>query len=189
MSDCPDVTTRELLPDYLHGSLDGPDRQLVEHHVAGCAECADELQLLRAVRESAAAHTPALDLAAIVAALPAPPHPLPVVRPVAQRRRAVPAWMGLAAALAIAALGSWAIGIGRSPSLVGTDSVAVQPFDTGAVVAGVAADEMGLSFGGGVTDLSDDDVIALLDEVEELDPAPPAEPDPAWGTLRGVGGP
>ncbi len=182
MSDCSNVTMRELLPDYLHGSLTLADRAEVEAHLAGCAECADEFSLLRAVRASAVASTPALDLASILAAIPAPPHPLPVatLRPVlGGGRSAMPAWIGLAAALAIAALGSWATGLGRDASQLATDSSVV------AMEQGSAR----LSFGGGVTDLSHEDVIALLDDVETLDAAPPAEPDPAWGTLRGVGGP
>lgn len=195
MSDCANLDVRELLPDLLHGSLDAARRGVVEQHVARCADCADELGLLQAVRESAVHTAPAVDVAAVVAALPEPPRARALPQPARSARRvgrsrALPAWIGLAAALGIAAVGSWATGIGGFGSTAASDTLAV--VDSGE--AGASGREAwaelgsGLSFGGGVADLSDADVIALLDELDELEPAPPAEPDPAWGTLRGVGG-
>src|SRR6185503_20767170 len=70
MSDCLNVEMRELLPEYLNGTLAATRRAEVEAHLAGCAECADELTVLRLVREAYAAEAPAVNVNAIVAALP-----------------------------------------------------------------------------------------------------------------------
>ena len=68
MNDCPNADVRDLLPDLMHGRLDAATRASVEAHVAGCADCAAELGLLRDLR--AARGTPAVDIAAIVAVVP-----------------------------------------------------------------------------------------------------------------------
>ena len=69
MNDCPNADVRDLLPDLLHARLDAGTRAMVEAHVAGCADCAAELELLRQLR--ALRGTPKVDVASIVAALPA----------------------------------------------------------------------------------------------------------------------
>ena len=69
MNDCPNADVRDLLPDLVHDRLDASARRAVEAHVAQCADCADELALLRDLR--AVRRTPKVDVAAIVAAVPA----------------------------------------------------------------------------------------------------------------------
>lgn len=71
MSDCPNVEMREALPELLHGRLDVVQATRVREHLAACAECAAELELLERVR-GAYATAPEIDTAAIVRALPAP---------------------------------------------------------------------------------------------------------------------
>jgi hypothetical protein len=73
MTDCPDGTTRDLLPDFVHGRLGAAATARVTAHLAACASCADEVRLLRTVLSAAMATTPALDRARLVGALPAPP--------------------------------------------------------------------------------------------------------------------
>jgi hypothetical protein len=80
MTDCPDGTTRDALPDFVQGRLDAPAVARVAAHLATCASCADEVRLLRAVLGATMTTTPALDRARLVAALPAPPRQ--VVRPI-----------------------------------------------------------------------------------------------------------
>ncbi len=87
MNDCPNANVRDLLPDLLHDRLDAAVRVSVEAHVAECADCATELALLARLRS--ATGTPTVDVASIVAALPA-------YR--AQLRRS---WVGWRAAAAI----------------------------------------------------------------------------------------
>src|SRR6266545_717973 len=51
---------RELLPDLLHGGLSADVRAAVEIHLASCAECAEELAVLRMVKD-APSFAPAID--------------------------------------------------------------------------------------------------------------------------------
>jgi hypothetical protein len=69
MNDCPNADVRDLLPDLAHGRLGGDARTQVERHLATCANCRAELELIRAVSRSLAA-APAVDVGRIVAALP-----------------------------------------------------------------------------------------------------------------------
>ena len=70
MTDCPNAEIRDLLPDLVHGRLDAAVRADVERHVRDCDECAAEVTLLRELR-SAFRGAPKVDVAAIVAAVPA----------------------------------------------------------------------------------------------------------------------
>jgi anti-sigma factor RsiW len=74
MSDCPNVEIRELLPDYLSGTLSARRREEVWEHVTACDDCAQELALLQLVREAyAEAYAeamPPVNVGAIVAAIP-----------------------------------------------------------------------------------------------------------------------
>src|SRR5437867_705160 len=69
MRDCLNVTMRERLPDLLHEALPADARAEVERHLEVCADCRAELEILRHVR--AVSHAPRIDVARIVAALPA----------------------------------------------------------------------------------------------------------------------
>jgi anti-sigma factor RsiW len=68
MSDCTNGELRDLLPELVNGRLDAETRQSVEAHIASCAECADELALLRALRP-ALMREPAIDAQRIAAAV------------------------------------------------------------------------------------------------------------------------
>ncbi|MES2180420.1 MAG: zf-HC2 domain-containing protein [Gemmatimonadota bacterium] len=70
MNDCPNGDVRDLLPDLLHERLDDETRAAVEAHLVTCADCRAELALLGDLRATLG-RTPAVDLAAIVAAVPA----------------------------------------------------------------------------------------------------------------------
>lgn len=52
----------ELLYDFVAGSLSSEQRQFVEEHLAGCAECAAELRAVRAMNTSASDEAPLSDL-------------------------------------------------------------------------------------------------------------------------------
>ncbi len=68
MSDCPRGEIRDRLPDLLHDTLSGPARLGLEQHVAACAACAREFELLCEARD-AMASVPAVDVEAVVAAV------------------------------------------------------------------------------------------------------------------------
>jgi anti-sigma factor RsiW len=198
MNDCPNADVRDLLPDLLHGRLDEATRAMVESHVAGCAECRAELALLGDLRASTA-RTPALNLAAIAAAVPA--YRAPVRR----------SWVGwrTAAAVTLVVVGASSIivtqRIGtRSPDslLVAAERPVAAPLvgPKDSVVLGSVADvpvprdsfvpstgnssavpvrtmpapavrELAMG-GGSLTDLSDRELASLLKEIESLDAVP-----------------
>ena len=70
MNDCLNVEIRELLPEYLSGTLSARRREEVWNHVTACDDCAQELALLQLVRQAYAEATPTVNVGAIVAALP-----------------------------------------------------------------------------------------------------------------------
>ena len=170
MSDCPNGEIRDLLPDLVHGTLRGEARTRVEAHVAGCAECAAEVALLREARR-VLQRAPALDVARVAEG---------VRRRVALRARPtrtfstprVAAWRIAAGVVAVAAGASWLAtrsdGGGRPQSGGPTPQASAGP-----------AEVAGLSVGGALSDLSDSDLRALIDDVGALDAAPAPEPEPA----------
>ena len=208
MFDCANVEMRELLADLAAGTLDDATRVRVERHVASCAECASELETLRLVR-SAYAGTPTVDVRRIVAALPKPvPFPQrahgghPVKRWIDWR---------LAAALTMISVGGLSLAVAhrRSMEVLPRDSTAAVPsVDTPratpakVAVAGGAPSgshdttrhvgqsgrppeksppKAQLAFAGGMDDMDDASIKALLGALEEMDRAPVApseEPDP-----------
>lgn len=170
MSDCPNVEIRELLPDYLSGTLAAPRRVEVEGHVAGCQDCQDELAVLRLVREAYAESAPAVNVGAIVSALPRPSLK-PVIKPAMKSWRR--SYMQIAAAVSFVALGGLSLAVARSFFNGG----AVVPDTVTAVAPAVASGEgPAISFAGGVSDLEDEDLEALLSALESIEALPVTEP-------------
>ena len=112
MTDCPDGAVRDLLPELVHGRLAPDDRRRVDAHVLACADCQQEIALLRALRASLR-RSPVVDVHAIASAIPAYRAPQRV-------------WGGWRAAAAIVLL---AVG--------GTSVVVLQRESTGVRDAGV----------------------------------------------------
>jgi predicted anti-sigma-YlaC factor YlaD len=195
MSDCPNAEIRDLLPDFVHGTLAGTERAPVESHLASCADCTSEVSLLRTVRGALAAGAPPVDVASVVRALPAPPSS--VVRPSvpgvvsieeARRDRRAPArtvgWWRAAAVLLVAA-GATTVAVmqgGRSGSSEPPPTLVRPPGVTAPAVA-----TAGLSLAAGVSDLSDDDLVALLGDIDDLEAAPATEPAALLPDMTGEG--
>ena len=206
MFDCANVEMRELLPELVAGSLDASARARVDAHVIACSECASELETLRLVRGAFAA--PAVDTRGIVAALPKPLTGPAAITSVAPMKRWVD-WR-LAAALTMITVGGLSVAIvqrrGTDATGVPIDPVAVAPAipsggravdSAGAVAGGGTRSDTGsepaarrsmrpaspraqLSFNGGVGELDDASIQALLGALDEIDRAPVApstEPD------------
>lgn len=212
MMDCSSARIRDLLPEYAHGRLSAADRVAVEAHVAGCADCAAELSLVRAAA-SALSAAPATDVARIVAALPAPPRrPVAGVIPIESRRlrggaaggrwgaprrfAAIAAVLVAAVALSLAGRrGGVDEGAGVAP-VAPLSPVAIAPSETAGAGVGAAAAQSGvvvahasnaeLSVGGGVADLSDDAIRSLLGDIEQIDDAAVAEPVEALPAITGI---
>jgi anti-sigma factor RsiW len=202
MIDCPNGDIRDLLPDYLHGHLDAAERTRVEAHVATCEMCQDELALLRDLRATMG-RAPALDVGIIAAAIP--PYRAPVRHNNWASWRAAAAIATIAiGGTSVALLNRQPTSAPRSTVAVNvaparsTPSSSSQPVQTPreAVEPAVAtptprapeqpaapsteppARELAMA-GGTVSDLSDRELTALLDDIESLDALPSADVETA----------
>lgn len=168
MTECGNPEIRDALPDLLHGRLDDAARARVESHLRSCDACRRELNLLRALR--GAAPQPAVNVAAIVSALPVPRR---------HRSWTTHLWQ-IAAAVAFLAVGSsGVIGYMRrahQPDTTAAATVASQRESSGASAAAASGD-VELAVGYGYTDLSDAQLEALLKDVQELKAVPMSEPE------------
>src|SRR5262245_4892473 len=110
MNDCVNAEMRDRLPELLHDRLPANVRAELVAHVTACADCREELELLRALRSMLAAPAPRVDVASIVGALPKAPSQL---RP--RLRRTWADWR-IAAAVTILAVGGSSVAlINRTP--------------------------------------------------------------------------
>jgi len=127
MSDCPNANIRDLLPDLLHDQLDAVVRAEVDAHLSGCESCRDELVLLRSIHVTLRSERVRVDVAAIVAALPAAPavKPDPKVVPLAARRRRFADWR-IAAAATILIVGGASLAMLRDRVRPASHSAALQ---------------------------------------------------------------
>ncbi len=208
MTECLNEDLRDLLPLLAHGSLSAADAGRVRAHMAGCAACAAELSLLQSAAAHLEASAPALDLAAITQgvqtalaqgrpALRVVPGELPAGAAAPRGAAAPPrrTWVPrqyLAAAATILVVVSLAIPFtGRNgedpvaaPTATGpaaaTDTPSVPVAESGGGTPGAAAAREALVATDGLSDLTDADLEALLDELETLEATVSAEP----GTMR-----
>jgi anti-sigma factor RsiW len=190
MHDCADGDMRDLLPGYVHGALSAAERATVAAHLETCADCAAEVELIAAV--SRAFPAPTVDLGRIVKALPAAPRG--ARRGVAAGR----AWRA-AAAIGIVAIGAFSVIALRGYfSATPRRTASVPAPATGAALATTDAPHApivvdspihvnspavsskprsGISFGGGISDLTDDQLNTLLGELDALQALPSTEPE------------
>ena len=190
MHDCADGDMRDLLPGYVHGTLSAAERATVAAHLETCADCAAEVELIAAASRAFAA--PAVDLGRIVKALPAAPRG--ARRGVAAGR----AWR-VAAAIGIVAIGAFSVialrarfsATPRRTASVPAPATGTALATTDAPHAPIVVDSpvhvsspaasskprSGISFGGGISDLTDDQLNTLLGELDALQALPSAEPE------------
>lgn len=175
MTDCDNETMRDQLPLLAHDALGAEESARVRAHVASCASCAAELELITAARRVFEGATPQLDVAAIAAGLPVPQPTFagrPVLRlerPTHRRRFSFPRY-ALAAAASLILVATLSVGALRSVFFGGirADSVevaAVEPAGT--------ADILGAD---GLSELGSDELTALLAELEAMEATVAAEP-------------
>ena len=183
--DCPDGELRDLLPGYAHDALRAAERARVEAHLETCAACADEVELIRVA--AGAFPAPSIEVGRIVKALPAAP------------RRARGTFAGnewrIAAGIGAFAIGALSIAMlrgaftgvpaARAPVPAST-LAAAQPAETTVAPSGLVArvappspkaTGKSISFGGGLGDLTDEQLDTLLGEIDALDALPSAEPE------------
>lgn len=190
MNDCQNGDVRDLLPEYVHGTLSGADRAAVTEHLRMCADCTAEADLIATA--SRAFSVPAIDVERIVKALPSAP------RGAKRVWFATGAWRA-AAAIGLIALGAYSVVAVRArfstsrqetaaasapatgTTTAATSSRAVPAIDSPARAIATAATPgtraQGISFGGGLSDLTDAQLDTLLGELDALDSLPSAEPE------------
>src|ERR1041385_4030599 len=70
MIDCPNVEMRDRLPDLANDSLEPAVRELVLVHLAECAACTAEIEILRTTRLIMLKTTPRVNVQSIALAIP-----------------------------------------------------------------------------------------------------------------------
>ncbi len=206
MNDCLNAEMRDRLPDLLHERLEASARAAVMAHVDGCADCRDELELLRVARGTLIKATPRVDLNFIVEALPKAPSRARALS--VPRRRVWTDWRVAAAAVLLIAGGSSYSLLGRHGGVVVRDTLVAQvspPVTESATpevqqaesartaeaptprpeVVAEGPSEVSETSGLGTSrlgDLNEKQLKALLTEIDQLSPSPITEPDPV--TLR-----
>jgi hypothetical protein len=177
MNDCPNGDVRDLLPDLLHDRLAPAARWDVEEHVRGCADCREELALLRTMSASLR-RAPAMDAARIAAAIPAYRAPA---------RRSWGGWRA-AAAIVVLAAGGTSVAVLQRGEPAGSDSTAVVvvgevPTAVGAVplapespavVSGGAPRELAIA-SSSVGELDDSELSALIADLQSVEMLPSAD--------------
>jgi anti-sigma factor RsiW len=179
---------RDLLPEYAHGVLGAADAARVAEHLASCGECRAELALLTRVQGALALGVPRMDVAAIAAALP---KATPVVRVMPRRRVSRHVWQYAAAAGLVLIVGGGIVWR-RAPA---TDAVRVA--DSSHVVAAAGPESAqspavrsvdGITFGGGLSDLSLNDLQALLGQMDSVRTLPSTDPESMTPVIMNEGG-
>jgi anti-sigma factor RsiW len=193
LNDCADGDMRDLLPGYVNGTLSGAERAAVARHLQTCVDCAAETRLIETAARAYPA--PGVDTERLVRALSAAP------RRARPRGSAGSAWR-IAAAIGIVAIGTFSVVALRqffgaasprhaagAPAPAAGAAVAVTAslprpaLADSSVPSSVPSASPGpragsLSFGGGLSDLTDDQLDTLLGELDTLDALPSAEPEP-----------
>lgn len=171
MIDCPNGAMRDRLPDLANDTLEPAVRELVLVHLAECAACTSEIEILRTTRLMLRAATPRVNVAGIVSALPqyaairAGQVPLAAAR-TTSRSTWANSWRIAAAMTFLAA------GIG-SYKLLGNDGAArIQDSIAAAVTVEQTA---GLALTGALANMNDDELHALVSDIEKLDALPSTE--------------
>lgn len=197
MSECNNLEVRDLLPALARGELQGSERAAVEEHLAACAACRAELELVRDAAHALRV-TPPIDTARIAQAVlrtDRERREAPISLDAVRRRRAAPSRMWLAAASLIAVAGAGALAVvatrdevrprpasevARTDVPVVSPPVSEQPTPTPSSerprAEPRAASGTELVMGGGVSDLADADLESLLGVLDGLDAEIDVEP-------------
>jgi hypothetical protein len=168
MGDCDNVEFRELLPERAAGTLDATTVASVDRHVASCALCREELDVLERARR-VMHRAPALDTARIASVVVTSTRRVSVARVARVQRGSRWPAVRMAASLALAAAGLTTFGIWRGSR--------TEPGSTTVVAVATPAIGAGLAPAGGLSGLDDAQLSALLDDLASLEAAPATEPE------------
>jgi hypothetical protein len=166
MIDCPNVEMRDRLPDLANDTLVMAERELVLAHLADCAACTAEIEILRTTRLILLKTTPRVNVAGIVSALPQyGTSASPLVAARTPRSSWANQWRIAAAVTFLAA------GIGSFKLL--TDGPRVVPVDS--IAATMNDSTVGLALTGALADMSDDELNALATDIDKIEALPSTE--------------
>jgi anti-sigma factor RsiW len=183
MRDCQDERIKDLLPEYVAGGLSPASASEVSTHVEACQSCAAELAIVRAARNAFPA--PQVDIAKIVAALPKPPSQVIELAPRMHKRpRRFTSWR-IAATIATIAVGGVSVAMLQN---ILSDHKPPHVRQGTSKPAENASEASGLSVGGNLNDLSEQEMQTLLNNLDEMDAVPSAEPQPAVSGMRAAAG-
>jgi anti-sigma factor RsiW len=168
MRDCVDGAMRDLLPDFVNETLPERERAIVAAHVATCADCAAEVELIRAAR--AAYPAPAVDVVRIVAAMPSRAS----VERRAPRAPGARRWL-VAAAAAFVLLGGVTV-LALRDAYRGGDRENGRSTASTAVNGHRGVGTGGFSIGG-TSELNTDQLRTLLNAIDSVSVLPSTEPE------------
>lgn len=172
------------MPEYAIGRLDLVLATEVEAHLAVCPSCAAELAVVRAAHNAFPA--PKVDIAKIVSALPKPPSQVIELAPRIQKRaRRFTSWR-IAATIATIAVGG--VSVAMLQGILSDNKPPRAHLVSQKRPADAAPEATGLSVGGNLNDLSEQEMQTLLDQLDEMDAVPSAEPQPAVSGMRAAAG-
>jgi anti-sigma factor RsiW len=206
MSECKNLEVRDLLPALARGELTNSERAVVEEHLAACAACRAELELVRDVA-SRLRNTPAIDTARITqavlrAARERRERPISLDHVRRRRTAARRVWLVAASLMAVAAAGALAVFATRDqvrpdpvPEMARNNVPVVSPAPPEERTQPPRSDEpqaeprstagTELVMGGGVSDLADADLESLLGVLDGLDVEIDVEPAVLLPLLEG----
>lgn len=193
---------QDLLPAFVAGTLEPPDRAAVEAHVAACAPCAEDVALLRRVREWRVP-APTVDAARIAAAVraahprmrrDADSRPAPVPGRSAPARAPWHRWQGgplRAAAALVLVVGAGMVvqrtlAVGEGPRSV-ADTVVASAGPVAMAGAEGAVSQVAVSYGD-LGEYTAEEMDAVLARLERWDGAPSTEPLGTLPVLDAAGG-
>jgi len=203
MNKCTDSNIQEMLPDLLHGTLPADAEERVEAHLATCDECREDVEVLRTVK-TAAVFAPQIDVDRVVRQIP----PYRAIVPVTERPAStrMVSWL-VAAALAVVVVGGGSLVLmrpnaGKVQSPVASTELPPRPTATESTsgVSGVQnggisvktatstapARPRALALAANVDDLSDGDLVQLMNDMSRFDALPASEPDPVIAVDSGL---
>jgi anti-sigma factor RsiW len=97
---------KETLIAYIYGECEAEERRLVEHHLASCAACTEEVGSLGGVRQALADWKPPAEAGGFRIVRDEGPAPAVVLRPARWWSRPLPGWAKAAAAVVLFAGGA-----------------------------------------------------------------------------------
>lgn len=181
MNDCVNGEIRDLLPELVTGTLSAPEAARVQEHVRVCADCAAEVELLRTARV-AMRLAPPMNTARIAAAVQASTSQRLAARRIAARVGRIAA---LSLIVVLGAVGIWSTRdspVGDNPGVapVATAAAGEGPTTVEQPVAvtqprAAARAPVQLALGGDMSQLADDQLVALMQEIAALEAMPRAE--------------